>query len=170
MSLILFTLMIAMVIIVNSVVVTRYAFSFSPSWTEEITRYAMVWMVMLGAAVIGLFEDHIGLYLLRSKISPRLYILLQNIIRLLSAAVAALIAWTGFKFAFSLANIFAPGSQISMMIPTLAVPVGATLLSVFSLVLVCNDLRLIMGMKRMHLPEQAHFMDGSFNAEPDEGN
>ncbi|MCY4239291.1 MAG: TRAP transporter small permease subunit [Rhodospirillaceae bacterium] len=41
----------AMLIIVSTQVVARYVFSQPPPWTEELTRFAMVWGGMLGAVV-----------------------------------------------------------------------------------------------------------------------
>ncbi len=161
-SVLMFLLMLGMVAVMNSLVVTRYLFSFSPSWTEEITRYAMVWMVMLGAAVLALFEDHITLYIFSEKLSPRVRKIMQNAIRLLVASISAVVAWTGFKFAFSMTNILAPGSQISMTAPTIAVPIGATLVSLFTIVLIWNDLRRALRAAPVEVPEQTRFMDGSF--------
>jgi len=45
------TCLAAMLIFVSIQVVARYVFSQPPSWTEELTRFAMVWGGMLGAAV-----------------------------------------------------------------------------------------------------------------------
>jgi len=167
-SILMFLLMLGMVVVMNSLVVTRYIFSFSPSWTEEVTRYAMVWMVMMGAAVLALYEDQITLYIFSEKLNPRVRKILQNAIRFLVAAISAIVAWTGFKFAFSMTNILAPASQMSMTIPTIAVPLGATLISLFSLVLIWNDLRRMIGKPSVEIPEQTRFMDGSFRpADPE---
>lgn len=168
-SVLLFCLMLGMVVIMNSLVVTRYVFSWSPSWTEEVTRYAMVWMVMLGAGVLALFEDHITLYLFNEKLGPRSRAIVNTLIRLLIAGVSGLVAWTGFKFAFSMSNILAPGSQMSMMVPTIAVPIGATLISVFSLLLIWNDLRRRGGAHAAVVPDQKRYMDGSFRPTADAG-
>lgn len=45
------TCLAAMLLFVSIQVVARYVFSQPPSWTEELTRFAMVWGGMLGAAV-----------------------------------------------------------------------------------------------------------------------
>ena len=163
-SVVMFFLMLGMVVVMNSLVVTRYLFSFSPSWTEEVTRYAMVWMVMLGAGVLALFEDHITLYLFADKLKPRARKLLQNGVRLLVAFISAVVAWTGYKFAFSMANILAPGSQMSMTIPTIAIPIGASLICLFSIILIWNDLHAALGGATVAVPPQNRYMDGSFKA------
>lgn len=41
----------AMLLFVSIQVIARYGFAQPPSWTEELTRFAMVWGGMLGAAV-----------------------------------------------------------------------------------------------------------------------
>jgi TRAP-type C4-dicarboxylate transport system permease small subunit len=128
----------------------------------------MVWMVMLGAGILALFEDHITLYVLNEKLTPRVRAIVHNAIRVLVAAISAIVAWTGFKFAFSMTNILAPGSQMSMTVPTIAIPIGATLVSLFSLLLILNDLRRVGGAAPFHVPEQKRFMDGSFKSADEE--
>ena len=52
-------------------VILRYGFSFSPYFTEEIGRYALVWCVLLGAAASVRNGDHISVTLLRESIGER---------------------------------------------------------------------------------------------------
>ncbi|MEZ5846788.1 MAG: TRAP transporter small permease [Geminicoccaceae bacterium] len=164
----LFICMVAMAAIMNSLVVTRYFFSYSPPWTEEVTRYLMVWMVMLGAATLALFDDHITLYLFREKMGHRARLVHGIVVRAIVLAVAALTAWTGYVFAFSMWNILAPGSGLSMTVPTLAVPVSMTLIAIFAIIRILGDLRELAGGGPPELPEQSDIMDGSFKpADPE---
>lgn len=57
-------LMSAMVLAVTWQVVSRYLLSSPSSWTEEVARYLLIWIGMLGAAYAFRTHMHIGLDLL----------------------------------------------------------------------------------------------------------
>jgi len=111
---ILFFCMLGMTVIMVSLVITRYFFSYSPSWSEEVPRYLMVWMVMLGASVLVLFDDHITLYMFAEKLGRRARLFQTIFVRVIVAAVGAVTTWTGFKFANSMWVVTAPGTQWPM--------------------------------------------------------
>jgi C4-dicarboxylate transporter DctQ subunit len=158
-----------MLIIINSLVLTRYFFSFSPSWTEEVTRYCMVWMVMLGAGVLALFDDHITLYMAVEKLSPRMRYWQRLFGQAVVLAAGVLIAKTGFGFAFGMHGVVAPGTQMTMLVPTLAVPIGAVLMVLFSGLVIARSLSERFGGPKIDLPDQAEYMDCSFKpAEEDQ--
>ncbi len=161
-ALVLVICMVVMALAMNSLVVTRYAFSYSPSWTEEITRYLMVWMVMLGAATLTLFDDHITLYLVPDKLGRRGRLIHSILVRLIVLAVSILTAWTGYQFAFSMWNVLAPGSSLPMTIPTLAVPVAMTLIAIFTIYRLVRDLAALTGRTPPAMLAQTTIMDGSF--------
>lgn len=155
-------LMTVMLVVMNSLVVTRYFFSYSPSWTEEVTRFSMIWMVMLGAGVLALFDDHIALTLVVDKLSRRKRQWQQLLVHCFVLAIAVLIAWEGFKFAFGLSGVITPALQMSMIYPALAVPIGAVLIAIFSAVRVAMAFATITGRAPINIPNQFEFMDNSF--------
>ncbi len=161
-TIILFICMIGMVATMVSLVVTRYLFSYSPAWSEEVTRYLMVWMVMLGGAVLVLFDDHITLYMLAEKLGPRGRLAQTIVVRAIIVAVSAVTAWTGWKFAVSMWSVTSPGTQWPMFFPTVAVPVSFTLITVLALLLIARDLGTLAGRSPPPLPKQSDYMYGSF--------
>lgn len=58
-----------MVIAVTWQVVSRYLFASPSSWTEEVARFLLIWIGMLGAAYAFRTHMHIGLDLLPKKLS-----------------------------------------------------------------------------------------------------
>jgi len=53
-------------------VITRYVFFFSIVWLEEATRYMMVWMTFVGAAVAVEKQDNISIDLIPTLLKGRL--------------------------------------------------------------------------------------------------
>jgi len=66
---VLVSLMSAMVLAVTWQVVSRYLLASPSSWTEEVARYLLIWIGMLGAAYAFRTRMHIGLDLLPRALS-----------------------------------------------------------------------------------------------------
>jgi TRAP-type C4-dicarboxylate transport system permease small subunit len=83
-------LMAAMVAAVSWQVISRYVFSSPSSWTEEVARFLLIWIGVLGAAYAFRTGVHLGLDLLPKKLSGRSAELLKQF----TAAVVVLFAAT----------------------------------------------------------------------------
>lgn len=100
-------------------------------WTEEFSRFAFQWMVMLGAAVGVLHADHFVLEAFprgsRSDLATR-------IIRDLAClAIGAIFVWYGREFALSGLRRHATASGLSMIYVYSAFTVSGTFMVLFSL-------------------------------------
>ena len=62
-------LMVALVAAVSWQVVSRYGFSSPSSWTEEVARFLLIWIGVLGAAYAFRTGVHLGLDVLPKKLS-----------------------------------------------------------------------------------------------------
>jgi TRAP-type C4-dicarboxylate transport system permease small subunit len=162
-------LMVTMIIVINSLVVTRYFFSYSPSWTEEVTRFSMVWMVMLGAGVLTLFDDHISLTMAVEKLPKRLRKWQRLLVHIFVFLIAVIIAWKGFEFAYGLNSVIAPALQTSMIYPAISVPIGATMIAAFAAIRVAIEAAGIIGAPAVAIPDQFEFMDNTFKPIEDDG-
>ncbi len=52
-------------------VILRYVFSTGLMWTEELTRYADIWAIMIGAAMIAKRRSHINVSVLEEMLGGR---------------------------------------------------------------------------------------------------
>lgn len=68
---VLMLLMVALVASVSWQVISRYVFASPSSWTEEVARFLMVWIGLLGAAYAFRTRAHLGLDLLQKKLTGR---------------------------------------------------------------------------------------------------
>lgn len=64
-------LMLGLVGAVSWQVISRYVFAAPSSWTEEVARFLMIWVGLLGAAYAFRTGAHLGLDLLPSKLTGR---------------------------------------------------------------------------------------------------
>ncbi len=68
---VLIMLMVALVFAVSWQVISRYVFASPSSWTEEVARFLMIWIGLLGAAYAFRTRAHLGLDLLPKKLTGR---------------------------------------------------------------------------------------------------
>lgn len=70
-------LMAALVVSVSWQVISRYVFSSPSSWTEEVARFLMIWVGLLGAAYAFRTGVHLGLDILPKKLTGRPAVILK---------------------------------------------------------------------------------------------
>jgi TRAP-type transport system small permease protein len=124
-------------------VLLRYAFNTTFLWSEELSLYAFIWCVFLGAAVGVQRHIHLGFEMLPEKMPPRLAAVQKLIVDLTILAVALLLLVEGINFAKLSVRTLSPALGISLLIPTIVIPISGTLMIVCVLRDLCRDVRLI---------------------------
>lgn len=116
-------------------------------WSEELARYLMIWMGMLGSVIALRKGRHIGVTFLLDKLPARAHKFIVNLVRLIIIGFMAIIGWEGLGLAIFNATQLSAAMEIPMTIPYLAIPVGATMMIV----------DLIAELFQEHFPPQAGF-------------
>jgi TRAP-type C4-dicarboxylate transport system permease small subunit len=129
-------------------VLSRNLLGFSFPWSEELTRYLLVWLSMLGAAVLMHRNDHISLDLLSNRLPERGRVVLSFVLRLLVLAFLVVLLQQSWLASNARAMSHSPALGISMRLPYLALPVGAALMIVVTLVNLWGELRSLAGRGR----------------------
>lgn len=118
----------AMVAVVLAATFYRYVLNAPISWSEELARYLMIWIGLVGASVTLRHGEHIRITALRDRLPAP--------IRLVGdLMVAALIGWflwvmmvEGWAAAERGARQVSPALRVPMMWPLMAVPVAGALM------------------------------------------
>jgi len=77
----------------------RYVLDKAPSWSEELARYLVIWMTMLGASAVLRSGGHITITALLDALPrnlARAVVLVRDLLLLLCALV---LVWFGYQFA-----------------------------------------------------------------------
>lgn len=120
-----------MCVVVFAQVFGRYVVHYSLPWSEELSRFLMVWVSMLGSAVAARRRMHVGFDALVARLPAPARKVARAAAIVVAAAVFAATAWFGFRLAsFNMAQTSA-AMGIPMGYPYLAVPVGSLLLVLF---------------------------------------
>jgi TRAP-type C4-dicarboxylate transport system permease small subunit len=124
----------AMAITILLQVLFRYVLNLPLFWTEELARYCLVWSSLLGSAVAVKRGRHIAVAILIERFPPDLRRGLTIIALISVAAVLAIILWGGIQLVAITRAQISPALRVSMSIPYLAVPVGAGLMLLHTIV------------------------------------
>lgn len=123
--------LLLVVTIINLVQVAgRYSIGFSLPWGEEIMRYTMVWVMMIGGVACFWRVEHMSIDALHDMAPARLRPLVRGALYGIAGIFCFLLAWYGWPAAFANSRQYAAASGISMFWVYLAIPVGATLMIV----------------------------------------
>jgi C4-dicarboxylate transporter DctQ subunit len=113
-------------IIICGQVVSRYVFNYTPSWSEELSRYLIVWTIFIGTAVGVRKNIHIGVDAFIRLAPPWMKKVFEVLLNLIGAVVSAYLIYLSVLFIKDTIEYeqLSPAMQIPMWLPYLAMPVG----------------------------------------------
>ncbi len=122
-------------LLVTFQVVARYGIGSVPIFTEEVARYAMIWMALLAAAVGVREASHIRIDFvpgLLSSLAPRLNLVLEAVLDFVSLTVFLVLIWYGVDMVMFAAGQTSEGLRLPLSYPYLAVPVSFVFAALFA--------------------------------------
>jgi len=90
-------LLLAMIVLVFTNVVLRYGFSSGLRPSVELSRLGLVWVVMLGAAVVLRREEHLAVTEVAEAFLPRLVPFLRRLAYLVILVSVLMLFWGAFR-------------------------------------------------------------------------
>jgi TRAP-type C4-dicarboxylate transport system permease small subunit len=122
-------------------VVMRYVFSMSFLWGEELSLFAFIWSVFLGAAVGVRRRIHLGFDFLPELLAGRWADAQRLLIDLSILIVAVLLVVEGWTFSQLSVKRLSPALGISLFVPTLVIPISGGLMVLIVLRDLVRDVR-----------------------------
>ena len=124
------TALIALTIAVLAAVLVRYLGILPGSlhWTTEISRFGIVWTVMLGSVVAFDLGQHVAIDFTR-KFPPAIRGIARGAAYAASIAFLATLAWQGFRLSTATMYQLSPALGLPMGFAYLAIPVGAAIMT-----------------------------------------
>lgn len=107
----------------------RYVIGRAPSWSEEVARFAIVWLTMLGAAGCLRSGGHIAITVLIDAVDPAVRAALLWVRDACILATAGVLAWSGTRYALLNSGQDSPALEIPMTWAYACLGVGAALLA-----------------------------------------
>ena len=150
-SCIFFLSLMSLIVIVQ--VFSRYVFNFSFVWAEELVRYLMIWMVMLGSALVQSKNEHIRIDFFPMLAGARGRRVMETFFRLATLIFLVIITYKGFKVSYFNRLFESSGLQISMLWPTLAIPLGAISIGSYTIIGMAQDICQLFTWPKSELEE-----------------
>ena len=125
-------LFVVMVASIAYQIVLRYIFSKANAWSEELARYAFVWLVMLAASLGARCGRHMCINSIVDKLPIPQKTFITFGTRLLAIFFFIILGWKGAELLSFTMNQNSTGLEISMAFIYLAIPVGAFFMILFS--------------------------------------
>ncbi len=145
---IVFLMMAVMTSLVFVNVVTRYVFNFSIIWAEEVSQYLMIWIAYLGAGLALREGRHVAVEMLHDRLPAPLSRSVRMAVGGLVLAFLGAVTILGFQFVLFVWSQETPVLNISLGIPSLAIPIGSLLFAVHLVLMFRNyaERRFIPGL------------------------
>lgn len=117
----------AMVAVVISGVVARYVMQNPMTWTEEVARFFMIWMAVLGISIATRRREHLGV----SFFVTKLPLFMQRLVKLASDCAIMLFLYYltayGIDMVIAAKTQWEPSTGITMNYPLSCIPICGAL-------------------------------------------
>jgi TRAP-type C4-dicarboxylate transport system permease small subunit len=109
-------------------VLGRYVFGFSLPWAEEVMRYVMMWLMMLGGVACIYRVEHMAIESVVESAPEHRRNLVRGVLFGVGGVFCIFLVFYGWPAALRNSSQYAAASGIPMIVPYLAIPVGGVLM------------------------------------------
>lgn len=125
---ILAALMLVMTVLIGWQVIARFIVGESLTFSEEVSRFVMVWLVLLGAAYAAKNGRLMKVDIVEHMLSGKAKSTVIMVAGVLSIVFYLVLVVFGFFIVSAVSYQMTPATEVSMSIPMAALPVGGILL------------------------------------------
>ncbi len=126
----------------------RFALNSPLIWSEELARFMLIWMVMLGGAVLTFQDTHLAIPELAQTFPLKIRYLIDLLFRIAVVVMLLIMVWTSPKLLKASWHISSGALQIPFSFWRAAAPVGAFLMACSTLYHIPGILRRLLGSGR----------------------
>ena len=120
----------AMVVIIWFEVLERYFLDLGATWSEELSRYVMIWAALLAVSCAAYYREHIGLELFKQYLPPKAARILTRILDVIGLAFFLFLFYYGLGMTAGGTGQYATIFGMTMVVPFAAVPVSSALTAI----------------------------------------
>lgn len=133
-NVLIFLLFVCMTVMVFTQVILRYGFDSNIFWAEEFSRYSMIWIAFLGAAVGIKHNEHTRIDFFVKLLPRKVSKMIEILNRLLCIFFVAFITYSSITLLENLMNLKTPSLQIPVGLVHLALPVAGVIMIAYLIV------------------------------------
>jgi|TARA_B100000678_G_C18153249_1_gene479857 TRAP-type C4-dicarboxylate transport system permease small subunit len=136
---------LSIALIVSTSIFFRYVLNNSITWSEEIAKYLMVWMVFVGAPVAMVQSRHIAIEMFPNLFRPRIRALIFLIVNLLIVLTMAFWTYRGFTYTVGgMSQVMSSFDKIPLGVVFASIPFGSCIMMIISFQISLNQILVII--------------------------
>jgi TRAP-type C4-dicarboxylate transport system permease small subunit len=136
---------LAIAIIVSASIFYRYALNNSISWSEEIAKYLMVWMVFVGAPVAMIQSRHIAIEIFPNLFRARTRAFIFLIVNFLIVITMSFWTYRGITYTIGGMNqVMSSFDKIPLGLVFASIPFGSFIMLIVSFQILLNQILVII--------------------------
>ena len=136
---------LSIALIVSTSIFFRYVLNNSITWSEEIAKYLMVWMVFVGAPVAMVQSRHIAIEIFPNLFRPRIRALIFLIVNLLIVLTMAFWTYRGFTYTVGgMSQVMSSFDKIPLGVVFASIPFGSCIMMIISFQISLNQILVII--------------------------
>ncbi len=128
---IIIVLMLAMTVTVSLQIVFRYVFNVPLGWSEEMARFAFVWVSFFGASALMRVREHINVTVFVERFPPRLRAACVFVANICGLICVYFFLVGGIALTTNEWRQLAPSTEIPMGYIYLVIPISASLMAIW---------------------------------------
>jgi len=140
--------MSTMSIVICMQVFARYVLEQPIHWSEELARFVMIWLGLIGASVVFKNDEHVAVTLVRDRLHPRAALAVKLVGRVALGVFLWVVITEGTGLALFFASQKSPAMRISMALPYLSIILAGTFMAIHLIHLTLGDILEWSGGKR----------------------
>ena len=137
------SLVLLMLAIVTVQIFAR-TMSITVSWTEEASRYILIWLGMLAGGVALKQGAHAAVGFITEALPQKVQLVISIAMNVGILIFMAVFFWTGLISAIASRDVLASAFEITMFWPKMAVPVGSVFIILNCVYLIAYDITKLM--------------------------
>lgn len=139
-------LLTGMVVIVFSNVISRYFLDASLAWSEEISRFMMIWLAFIGAVAAYVNDEHLALDMLVNVLPRKIAGIIAVVADLLILFVLYMMIIGGYEITVSSWAWLSPASETRYGLIYLIVPICATIMFLQTVAKIIRHVKSLSGL------------------------
>ncbi|MED9820480.1 MAG: TRAP transporter small permease [Christensenellales bacterium] len=127
----------AMVVITGAQIIFRTWFT-ALSWSDEVTRYLLIWSTFLGASVVYRHSGHISITLVQDMVPPRMGKVLRVLVHAICFALFTVLLIFSSRYCMKL-NKTATAMPLKMKYIYLCIPISMAIMMIHALLMAAEE-------------------------------
>ncbi len=139
-------LLALMVVFVFSNVIARYFLNSALAWSEEISRFMLIWLAFLGSVLAYVNNEHLGLDILITVLplrASRIVLVAANLLAIAAIGILLYGGWSITSHTFN-SGWTSPALAIPYGVVYMVVPVSALLLLIQAFIKLGNNISMLV--------------------------